>query len=257
MKKTHKYSVLVLMLLGFSFLFQGCKKSILNEDDASTLTADNIRVRIFPYVNGYLYNKDSLYFLGGAKLKIDEIEVLHSNFYFVEQGDTLPEGEPQVWTLTGGDDVYLYQLAPGSYSGFYRYLVGLNSVTNAKAPADQPETSILRTSKLYRGNGKGYNFVVITGRIQDPDKPTAEPAIPLKWVIATDDLAMQFGMAKSFNLVTGKAVTFDVIFSLERLFNGMAPLATPTISADPANANDMQQATRLRDNFLQAYILQL
>lgn len=257
MKNYVKYLIPAVIVAISALFIQSCKKSILDENENSTLTADNLRVRIFPYVNGYLYNKDSLYFLGGANLKIDEIEVLHSNFYFVDQGDTLPAGDPTLWKLNGGGDVYLYQLPPGSYSGVYRYLVGLTSTTNAKAPADQPEGSILRDGKLYRGNGKGYNFVIITGRIQDPNKPNSEPSMPLKWVIATDDLAMQFGMGKSFNLVTGKAVTFDVIFRLEKLFNGMAPIATPTINSDPANANDMQQATKLRDNFLQAYEIQL
>lgn len=257
MKHTHKTFAYTALLAGLVLLAQGCKKSILDENEESTLTADNVRIKVFPYVNGYLYNPDSLYFLGGANLKIDEIEIVHSNFYFVDQGDTLPAGDPDVWKLSTGNDVYLYQLPPGSYSGFYRYLIGLNSVTNAKAPADQPETSILRDGKLYRGSGKGYNFVVITGRIQDPDKPNAEPSIPLKWQIATDDLTSEFGMAKSFNLVTGKAVTFDVILQIEMLFNGLAPLATPTISSDPANANDMQKANALKDNFLQAYKLQL
>ena len=251
-------------ILAFSFatliaglLVGSCKKSILDENEQSTLTADNIRIRIYPYVNGYLYNKDSVYYLGGANLRIDDIQILHSNFYFVDQGDTLPAGDPALWKMSSGSDVYLYQMLPGSYSGYYNFLVGLNPVTNAKAPDSQPTGSILRDGKLYRGAGKGYNFVIITGKIQDPSKPNSDPSIPLKWVIATDDFAIGYERGKSFNLVTGKAVTFDVILSVEKLFNGMAPIATPTINSDPTNANDMQQAQKLHDNFIQSYVIQL
>lgn len=235
-----------------------CKKSLLNDEEVSTANANNLRVRIFPYVGNYLYNADSLYFLGGAFLKIDDIRIIHSNFYFVNNGDTMSAGEPTDWTLSSGrQDVYLYQLPPGGYSGFFRYLIGLNPSENAKAPEAQPEGSILKDKTLYRGTGKGYNFVTITGRIQDPAKPNAEPSIPLRWLVATDDLALEYGLSKSFNAVTGKPITFDVIFNLEKLFTGLSPLGTPTINADPGNANDYQLAEKLADNFQTAYIIQL
>jgi hypothetical protein len=150
----------------------------------------------------------------------------------------------------------VYRLAPGSYSGFYRYLVGLDPLANSRAPGEQPAGSPLNSSN-YRGNGQGYNFVTITGRIQDPNKPNSEPDIPMKWVLATEDLNMQFGMAKSFNVTAGKPVTFDVVLTVEDLFTGLAPLGTPIIEADPGDANDFQNAEQLKNNFFQAYKIQL
>jgi len=245
-------------IAALAFSFSACKKSILDEDEEGTLTAKNVRVQIFPYVGNYLYNPDSLYYLGGAFLKIDNIRIIHSNFYFVNASDTLTPGDPVDYQLNSGrQDVYLYQLPAGSYSGFYRYLIGLPPKTNAKSPSDQPEGSLLKDNSLYRGAGKGYNFVTITGRIQDPAKPGSEPSIPLKWVIATDDLALEYGQSKSFNAVTGKPISFGVIFKLNLLFTGLSPLVNPTINSDPANPNDFKLAETLADNFIQAYVIQL
>jgi hypothetical protein len=250
------YSFALIAILAITF--SACKKSILDEDEEGTLTAKNVRVQIFPYVGNYLYSSDSLYYLGGAFLKIDDIRMIHSNFYFVNAGDTLTPGDPVEYQLSDGkQDVYLYQLISGSYSGVYKYLIGLPPNVNAKAPSAQPEGSILKDNTLYRGAGKGYNFVTITGRIQDPAKPGSEPTIPLKWVIATDDLALEYGQAKSFNAVTGKPISFGVIFKLDKLFTGLSPLVNPTINSDPANPNDYTLAETLADNFVQAYVIQL
>jgi hypothetical protein len=153
-------------------------------------------------------------------------------------------------------NVYLYQLPPGSYSGLYRYIVGIDSVTNLLPPSNQPQGSPLN-GDLYRGSGKGYNFVTIEGRIQDPNKPGTEPSIPYKWVLSGPAFNMQFGMGMSFNLVTGKPVTFDVIFSLEKLFAGLAPLGTPEIESDPNKPNDITNAQTLQSNFKEAYQIQL
>jgi hypothetical protein len=253
-KKIYLLALVAVLALSSS----GCKKSLLDENEEGTLTADNVRVRIFPYVHNYLYNSDSLYYLGGAFLKIDDIRIIHSNYYFVNSGDTMSPGGIVDYQLSSGrQDVYLYQLIAGSYSGFYRYLVGLTPTVNAKSPDQQPAGSVLKDQSLYRGAGKGYNFVTITGRIQDPAKPGSEPSIPLKWVIATDDLTLEYGSAKSFNTVTGKPITFDVIFRIDKLFTGLTPLVNPTINADPAKPNDYTLAETLADNFLQAYIIQL
>ncbi len=257
MKKTNKIAFVASLLVSFTLLLEGCKTDILSDDGDPTSTAKNVRVRVFAYVNGYLLNTDSLYFLGGANVKFDDISIIHSNYYFVDMGDTLKPGDAGEWRFTNGDpNVFLYQLPPGSYSGFYRYLVGLDSLSNSRAPKDQPSGSPLNSDN-YRGQGKGYNFVTIKGRIQDPNKPNSEPDIPMKWVLSTTQLNMEFGMGKSFNLVTGKPATFDVVFDVEKLFTGLAPLGTPMIEADPSNPNDFGNAETLRQNFIQAYNIQL
>ncbi len=235
----------------------GCKTDILSDEGETTANANNIRVRVFAFVNGYVYSPDSLYFLGGARLKIDDMSIIHSNFYFVDMGDTLKPGDAAKWRLRSGEpSAFLYRLAPGSYSGFYRFFVGLDSLSNSRAPGEQPAGSPL-TQEYYRGNNKGYNFVTITGRIQDPNKPNSEPDIPMKWVLSTTQLNMQFGQAKSFNVTAGKPVTFDVVLSIEDLFIGLSPLGSPIIEADPGNANDFQNAEQLKSNFSQAYQIQL
>jgi hypothetical protein len=260
MKSTFKlsgYSFALTALTVVTLLFSGCKTDILSDDGESTLTANNIRLRIFPYVNGTFYNSDSVYFLGGANVTIDEIIVVHDNYFFVDQGDTLPKGDPAVWKLSTFDpNVYLYQLSPGSYSGMYRYLVGIDSVSNLLPPSNQPQGSPLNND-LYRGSGKGYNFVTIRGKIQDPSNPGSAPSIPYNWVLSGPSFNMQYGMGMSFNLVTGKPVTFDVIFSLEKLFTGLAPLGTPEIKSDPNLPNDMANAQILQSNFQEAYKIQL
>lgn len=257
MKRSSTFLLPILAVALFSLTLSGCKTEIISDEGETTANANNIRVRVFPFVNGYIYSPDSLYFLGGASLKIDDITIVHSNFYFVDMGDTLPKGDPASWRLRSGEpSVFLYRLAPGSYSGFYRYSVGLDSLSNSRKPSEQPEGSPL-TEDLYRGNGKGYNFVTITGRIQDPNKPNSEPDIPLKWVLSTEQLNMQFGLSKSFNVTAGKPVTFDVVLSVEQLFTGLAPLGSPIIEADPANANDFQNAEQLKNNFAGAYNIQL
>ena len=246
-----------ILLLLLTLMVAGCKKSILNDDPGIT-TSDNVRLRIFPYWNNYYFNSDSLYFAGGSFLKVDEISVIHSNFTFVDDGDTLPAGEIREWKITGGTDLLLGYLEPGSYTGFYIYKVGLDSVSNLKPPQSYPEGHPLANTQYYRGPGKGYNFITITGRIQDPNKPNSEPTIPLKWVVATQDLVLDYKMTESFNVVAGKMVTFDVVFDVAKLFDGLFPLVNPIIKADPSDTQDFNLAQTLQNNFkTKAYKIQI
>lgn len=236
----------------------GCRKSILVDDGENTLNNKNIRLNIYPYVGKYLFNPDSLYFLGGAMVKIEDIAIVHSNFFFVNNGDTLPKNLPAVWRLSANTrEVLIGQLPPGSYTGFYRYLVGFDSITNSKTPGNQPAGSPLSNQEFYRGAGEGYDFVVITGKIQDPNEPNSEPKIKMRWAIATSDLALEYGTPKSFNIVQGKQVTFDIILQIEDLFNGLAPFATPIIATDPSNPNDFTLGELLQANFEAAYKMQI
>jgi len=111
-------SITLAILISVSFV--GCKKSILSDETGEFVT-NNVRIKIFPYWNNNLYSKDSLYFINGAFLKIDDISILHSDYYFVNDGDTLPPSEPYEWKLSLGEEVPLGNLDEGSYSGFYRF----------------------------------------------------------------------------------------------------------------------------------------
>ncbi len=247
---------LLLVLVAASLV--GCAKKSILSDDPGDLSTKNVRIKIYPYWHNHLYYKDSLYFASGAFFKVDDISILHSDYFFVNDGDTLPASDPVEWKLSANNDVQLAYLEIGSYSGFYKYKVGLNPATNAKSPADFPASSPLSTNALYRGQGKGYNFITITGRIQDPAKPGSEPSIPLKWVVATDDFAVEYGGAQSFNVVAGKPVTFVVILNIAKLFDGIYPIVTPIIACDPTKPADYNEATTLYNNFKsKAYNLQL
>lgn len=250
-------NTLLLLSLTIILVLGGCRKSILNDDDAEANTNNNVRLRIYPYVDQYLYHPDSLYFLGGANVKIEDIMILHSNFFFVNNGDTLPKNPSAIWRMSSGGDVFLAYLPPASYTGFYRYLVGLDSVTDGSPPASQPAGSPLSSGELYRGTNKGYDYVVISGKIQDPNTPTAPPSINMRWVIATPGLAIEYGTPKSFNVVPGKSVTFDIILQIDELFKGLFPIATPIITSDPANPNDFTLGKVLQANFVNAYKMQI
>ena len=127
-----------------------------------------------------------------------------------------------------------------------------------KSPSDFPASNPLSQQSLYRGANKGYNFVTIQGRVQDPAKPNSEPSIPLNWVIATDDFSVQYGKSQSFNVVAGRPVTFVVILDIAKLFDGLYPITTPIIKCDPGDASDFGNATTLYNNFKdKAYNLQL
>jgi len=256
-KHMHFTKKITITLLIAIVALSGCRKSILNDDDDGLLSNKNIRLNFYAYVGDFLYHPDSLYFLGGAKVKIEDIAIVHSNFFFVNNGDTLPKNPPAVWRLSGSREVYIGYLPPASYTGIYRFLVGLDSATNSKLPANQPAGSPLTSQEFFKGPGKGYDFVVISGKIQDPNNPTAAPSINMRWAIATSGLAIEYGTPKSFNVVPGKSVTFDIILQIDNLFNGLAPIATPIIATDPSNPNDYTLGQLLQANFVNAYKMQI
>lgn len=246
-----------LLFLFASLILVGCKNSILT-DEPGDLSSKNVRLRIFSYWNNHFFSTDSLYFTGGAFVKIDDISIVHSNYFFVNDGDTLPKSDVAEWKHSTGSDLFLASLEVGSYTGFYKYLIGLDSLTNSRNPDYFKEGHPLTNPSLYRGPGKGYNFVTITGKIQDPNKPNSEPSIPLRWVVATNDLTFQLGQAKSFNVVAGKNITYDVILNVADLVDGIFPIVTPIIECDPAKPNDFNQAMVIYQNLVQgAYNLQL
>lgn len=257
MKKLINFNKIFVAATMGVFALSGCEKSIIDDNDSMGLTNKNVKLQIIPYVNDYLYNADSIYYLGGSLVQIENVEILFDDAYFVDLGDTLYKESPVIWSLSQGADAYIYKLDAGSYSGQFNYMSGVDSLTNATAPAAQPEGSVLKSSNLYRGSGKGYNHVRITGKIVDPDKPQQGPSIDMEWVVGTDSLAVDFQLSKSFSLTVGKEVTLGVVLKLERFFDALSPLTTPKIKADPADNQDFFLAYQLQQNFIEAYKIQL
>ena len=246
------------LVLLLAIAFGGCKQSILEDEGGNTID-ENIRLRIFPYWNNYFFSTDSIYLAGGSFIQIDKISIIHSNFTFVNDGDTLEPGPVVEWHTGMGNEIFMGSLPTGTYSGFYFFNIGVDSVSDAFPPSFYPEGSVLGKGDHYRGPLLGgYNYVTITGNIVNPAAPLLGPSIPMTWLIATQDLVTTYDRAKSFNVVPGKYVTIDVKLDVSKLFTSLSPLTTPTIASNPNDQNDFDQAVILHENFSkEAYEIEL
>jgi len=248
---------IVLVTTASLFMFSGCEKSILS-DDPGSVDGRNITLRLLTYWNNYFLNKDSIYTVNNARLKIDDINILISDFYYSNNNDTLPPQDGFASTNSSESSYKIGLITESSIAGSVNFSVGLNPIVNLTDPSMYAAGEVLANESLWRGTNKGYNFITIKGRIFDPSKPNeVEPSIPLNWVVATNALLINKGKPKNFSIGVGKQVLIDANLRVDLLFDGMYPLANPIIKCDPADAIDFQLATAIHDNFNDiAFIIQ-
>lgn len=239
-----------LALLAFlTFTFTGCVNSII-DDAQGSLDNRNIELRITNFWEGNLFSTDSVYNKNGARFKVDDVQLLFSNFFYDNAGDTTVDRSSFTLTTTARSDHRIGLIMENSISGGLGFLVGLDSVNNATGPGSWSEGDVLSNSSIYSNAKIGYNFITITGRAFDPNKPNeTSPSISFKWVVATNALVSLKDIKRSFSVPVGKQVVIDAFLTVDALFDDLSPAATPFIKSDPDDATDFANAQTLSDNF--------
>jgi hypothetical protein len=251
----NKFFRVTLLLLLTSTILTGCVKSII-QDEEGQLDNRNIEIRVVYYWENYFLRRDSIYQKDGARFKIDNIEMILSNFYYNNEGDTVTDWTQQSYVKMGTLDHKLGSIMEPSISGSIGWLIGLDSLMNATEPGDHDQGDVLSNSNLYSGSKIGYNFFTLTGRVFDPDKPDeTEPSIPMKWVVATNAFVSTIDSKRSFSIPVGKQVIIDASVFVDKLFDDMQPVQTPIIKSDPDDADDYAEAMQLHDNLQKAFFI--
>ena len=237
------------------FTLTSCVKSILTDEEAS-LDNRNIELRIANYWGNTYFNSDSVYNKNGANFKIDDIKLLLSNFYVDNSGDTVIDYSSFTLTTTKRSNHRIGLITDPSISGGIGYLVGLDSIANATSPGNWSSGEVLSNGSIYSNSKIGYNFITVSGRAFNPNKPNeTSPSLPFKWVVATNTLTSEQSIKRSFSVPTGKQVVIDARLNVDLLFDDLSPVDIPSIKSDPADADDFANAVTLSDNFKnKAYI---
>jgi len=226
----------------------GCEKSII-EDDPGVVDNRNVELRIFYTWGNRIFYKDSVYEKNGAKFKIDEINLLVTKFFYVNEKDTISETRDYALTTNNVLTNKVGLITVSSISGGYGITVGLDSIENATEPKDWSDGEVLANENIY-SNKIGYHFITVKGRIFDPAKPNeTEPSLALNWVVATNLLNSKFSVKRSFSIPIGKQVVLDSGFDLDKFSDDIFPLATPIIKSDPTDTDDFNAAMQLKNNF--------
>jgi len=248
------YKIIAVFVLTV-FTFTSCVNDIIS-DDPGSLDNRNIELRIVNYWGNNFFSRDSVYNKNGANFIVDDINLLFSNFYVNNSGDTVVDYSSFTLTSTKQLNHRIGLITDQSVSGSIGYLVGLDSIANRTKPGDYEEGEVLSNGSIYSNSSIGYNFITVKGRAFNPNKPNeTSPSLPFNWVVATNALVSVQDVKRSFSVPTGKQVVIDAYLSVDALFDDLSPVDIPSIKSDPNDATDFANAVTLRDNFKnKAYI---
>ena len=246
MRNFHKIiAVLTLAILATT----GCVNDITS-DNAGSLDNRNIELRLVNYWGNNFFSRDSIYKKNGARFMVDDVQLLLSNFFVDNMGDTVVDYSS--FTLTSTKQLYhkIGLITESSVSGGVGYLVGLDSIANTTGPGNWSVGEVLANDAIYSGSSIGYNFITVKGRAFDPTKTNeTSPSIPFNWVMATNALVSMQGVQISFSVPVGKQVVLDASLNVDALFDDLSPVDDPSIKSDPSDAEDFANAVVLSDNF--------
>jgi hypothetical protein len=244
-----KFPKVIALLALVALTFTSCENSIIL-DEPGSLDNRNIELKIVNYWGNNYFNRDSVYNKNGANFVVDDVQLLFSNFFVDNSGDTVVDYSS--FSLTSTKRLYhkIGLITESSVSGSVGFLVGLDSIANATSPANWSAGEVLSNGSIYSGSNIGYNFITVSGRAFNPSKPNeTSPSLPFNWVVATNALVSIQGLKISFSVPTGKQVILDASFSIDALFDDLSPVDIPNILSDPNDADDFANAITLSDNF--------
>ncbi|GAB5557240.1 MAG: hypothetical protein SchgKO_14530 [Schleiferiaceae bacterium] len=243
-----KIALSSLLILSIAFM-NSCKEDILDESvDANA--GKNVFVDVYFYWDGDLFEKDSTYFVPGAFVQFDEVSVLFSNTALLSEGDSLDIGDFSATSTLSNGSAAIGFLEPMAYSGDLYINAGLDSLASAIPPAASPEGSAQEQNPgLYRGNLQGYNFLVISGRYKElTDTTNAEPSIPFRYVLGTNEFHSTFTRQANFLLENAREAHFPATLDISKLMI-YDPTEVPFIYGDPTDNDDFTRAQNLHSAF--------
>lgn len=237
------------LLLSSLALLNGCKEDILDE----TVDADagkNVYIDVYYYWNGEVFDKDSTYLVPGAFIQIDEVSILFSNTALINEGDSADIGDFTAVANLNSRSVAIGFLEPMSYSGRLYVNAGLDSLASATPPSVSPDGSAQKQNpSLFRGNGEGYNFLVVSGRYKEiSDTTGAEPSTPFQYVLGTNEFHSTFTREANFLLENAREAHFAATVDISKLII-YDPTQVPFIYGDPTDNDDFTKAQNLHSAF--------
>lgn len=240
----------VVLFLGLGAALMACTKNMLT-DDERIIDNRNLKLKLYTYWGSNYFSPDSTYWINSTKVKVEDVRLVLSHYYFTSNGDTVTSSDQVTVVKAGESAVPLAYLAPGTYDGWHHFICGLDSTQDATAPDAWPSTNAALTDNadLYRGKNQGYNYVYISGKYHDPaDTVSTGLNKSFTYRVATEDLITQYDKRMTFNVVSQYDINILVNFNIQLLLAGFDPTLLDEIESNPSMPDDFSNASALRDN---------
>lgn len=212
----------------------------------------NVEAWVYNYWGGSGFKIDSVYALGDAEIRIENIRMVFSNYHFsLSSGDIVDADSSYGIASVKGTEYKIGVLPAGTYTGAHQITVGFDSAGYNLPYSEAPEA--LLADGIYRGTG-GYNHLVIEGkyRLLD-DTVNLTPHLDFEYRLGGEDFNLQFARPMSFSVTANNPIVLFFNFNIDRLFQGgLSPAVLDQIISDPNNNTDYLAATLLHMNFEQA-----
>ena len=249
-----KSNKIIGLLMALSVGLSSCVDGILNSDEK--LEKRNVVLQLFTYYGNELLNPDSLHILGNSEVKFTDISFVYSGYSFVSTaGDTLFRDTAVNVQDLMNSLVYLTKIPGGTYSGTHYFSIGLDTNQEKILPTAYPEDHPMRGANLYRGVGKGYNYMVFKGTWRALGD-TLDPTKPFSYVVASP-LGTKFSKTMAFTVGGSSKARINIVLSIDKLLAGLDPSVTADVTCNPALPLDFALATSIKQNLASSYIIQL
>ena len=247
-----RFPLLMIVAVAMS-LFSSCSKSEDSDDSDLAFDDRNLFIRFIYKIGDDYLEPDSVYLNNFAqKYQVTAISCLVSDFYLFDGLDTIVAGNNYAKATLSNPEVAIAKVNSGSYSGAYRFNIGLNSVVNQTNPSNYSSGHTLSDRSIYFDAARGYKFLVIEGVAAAAGDENL--TVPFSYHVGTDALLSDFSDTKSFGVGTNRNAVFNVELNIGTLLNSLDIVSNPSTQSTN-NAADFAVAQGIHTRLQQAVVL--
>ena len=250
---TKKISTLFALLMATSVFLISCKKD--KEDAAETTpesTEQNLTFHLHTQVGNQLANYSTTYTqASGRKFILSDFRYYLSNIVLIkEDGSELPLSGKVILAKPSVQDYSLGAVPVGNYKGF-RFIVGLDSVTNHKDPTTYAAGNPLaiQTPTMHWSWSSGYLFFKVEGMCDTTAAANGAANYPFFFHIGMDGYKRNINYnSNAFSVLSGQDKEIALVFDLQKvLLNVNLRTENATHTKD-----NMMLASKIANNFATA-----
>lgn len=248
-KNTTIIASIAIAIIGFCI--SGCKK-----DKDNKPTERELSFHLHTLVGNTIANYNDVFSDNtGRKFKIDDCRFYISNIVLIkDDGTDYPLTNVVLLANPSVQEYNLGKVPVGKYKGF-RFLMGLDSVTNHADPASYPSTNPLsyQNPTIHWGWNNGYIFMEFQGKFDSTIAAIGTPDADFFYHVGMDNLKRTIDFsASAFEVSSNSDYEIGILFDLKKVLNNVdmrTEFGTHTM-------DNMALAMKIANNWQGAYSME-
>lgn len=240
--------IITFILFTSAVVFTGCKK-----DKDNGPAERSISFHLHTVVGNTVANYTSVFTdATGRSFTLSDCRYYISNIVFIkDDGTELPMTGKVLLANPATMKYEIGKVPVGKYKG-YRFLFGIDSVTNHSDPATYPSSSPLsyQNPTMHWGWNQGYIFMIMEGKVDTSAAGNGTPDFDFYYHIGLDQMKRTIDFSTTaFEVRSNEDTELGIVFDIRKVLDGVnIPLEYYTHTMDV-----LPLATKIADNIPSAF----